>query len=118
MLSLRSHVIICLSLFGAMIGMAIIGNVAQAAGAPPPTGAIRIVLMVAFFAIFYGFVLSCVPVMVKLVLGTQRRIGNANVPVVQAALKRERTIIFVIWGLMLAGTAIAVPAMILDGAFS
>lgn len=118
MLSLRSHVILCLSLFAGVIGIAIVGNILQAAGVPPPTGLARIALMTLFFGIFFAFVLSIVPVMVKLVLGAQRQIGNENIPVVQALLKRERTIIFVIWGLMLAGTAIAIPAMILDGAFN
>jgi hypothetical protein len=118
MLSLRAHVIICVSLFAGIIGMAIVGNILQASGMAAPTGAARIVLMVVFFGLFLAFGLSCVPVMVKLVLGFQRQIGNEDVPVIREVLRRETIIIWVIWGLMLAGLVVALPTMIAEKFFS
>ena len=117
MFSLRTHVIICASLFAAMIGLAIVGNVLEKAGVRPPAGAGRYVIMAVFFGLFIAFGLSTIPVIVKLVLGAQVSVGNADVPAVAAALRRERTIIWTLWGLILAGTVIAVPAAILGGVF-
>jgi len=64
-----------------------------------------------------GLVFSAVPVMVMLVLGAQKHIGNENVAVVAAALRRQRTIIYVLWGLLAVGSMIAIPAAIVGGAF-
>src|SRR5204863_5991912 len=52
-----------------------------------------------------------------IVLGFQVRIGNAGVPPIRTLIAHQRTIVFVLWGLMAAGLLIAVPAAILDGAF-
>jgi len=54
---------------------------------------------------------------VMLVLGAQKNIGNENVALVAAALRRQRTIIYILWALLALGTLIAIPAAILDGAF-
>jgi hypothetical protein len=37
--------------------------------------------------------------------------------VVAAALRRQRTIIYVLWALLALGSMIAIPAAIVDGAF-
>ena len=54
---------------------------------------------------------------VKLVLGFQKTIGNQNVPAIGVVLSRENLIVWVMWGLMGAGALIAIPAAIADGAF-
>lgn len=117
MFTLRTHVIICASLFAAMFGIAIVGNILEKAGVAPPTGTTRYVAMALFFALFIASGLSAIPVMVKLVLGTQVSIGNADVPAVAAALRHEKTIIWTIWGLIIAGMTLAVPAALLGGMF-
>ena len=55
--------------------------------------------------------------MVMLVLGVQKHIGSENVAMVAAALRRQRTIIYVLWAFLALGSMIAIPAAILDGAF-
>jgi len=60
---------------------------------------------------------SAVPLMVLIVLGFQVRIGNTGVPVIRTLIAHQRTIVFVLWGLMAAGLLIAIPAAILGGAF-
>lgn len=116
MYSLRTHVIICASLFALLIGIAVIGNVVQRAGVAPPTGLFKYVLAGVFFLVFFAFGMSAVPVIVKLVLGAQQSVGNENVEVVRAAVRHQNRIIWIMWGLISLGTVIAVPAALLDGA--
>ena len=62
--------------------------------------------------------LAAVPVMVKLVLGAHRLAGTADQPLVRAVAARERIIIYAMWALMIAGSAIAIPAAVADGLFA
>ena len=118
MLSLRAHAIICASLFGALIGVALLGNALQAAGVIHDLGRFRTPFLVAIFALFIAAGLSAVPVMVKLVLGFQRAAGNENVPTVAGALKAEKWIVYGIWSLMATGAVVALPAAIQGGLFN
>jgi len=104
MLSLRVHVIICASVFAAILLFAVGGNVLQAAGVPPPPTNWRWAIMAFFLALVIAFALSFVPVMVKLALSG-------------ADAKAQAVIVWIIWGLMAAGTVVALPAMIADGFF-
>jgi hypothetical protein len=117
MFNLRTHVIICGALFAALIGIAILGNVLQRAGVTPPTGAARSVAFACYFALFVAFGLSTIPVIVKLVLLGQVQAGNQDVAAVAAIIQRQNTIIWSLWGLMIAGLVVAVPAAIAGGMF-
>jgi hypothetical protein len=115
--SLRTHALICGGLFAALIGSAIAGNALQAAGVIPPAGAGPVVIVV-FMALFVAFGFSCVPVMVKLVFGAQKKLGNADKPAIKAVLSAETVIIWALWTLMALGLVIGIPAAILSGAFN
>jgi hypothetical protein len=117
MLSLRAHLIICGSLFAALVLLVPIGGALQASGLVKNPAALRLPVMVLVLGLFVAFGFSCVPVMVKLVLGAQRSLGNADVPAVRAALRLETAIIWGMWALMALGMVIAIPAAIADGAF-
>jgi len=117
MFSLQTHTIICASLFAAILVIAIGGNALQAYGVIHDLGAFKLPFMVLIFALFLAFGFSAVPVMVKAVLGFQRRAGNQSVPAVAAALKAETWIIYAIWALMAAGVAVAIPAAVKGGLF-
>jgi len=117
MLSLRAHVLICAALLAALVGLAAAGAALEASGALGHPEAFKLPVLVLFVALFLGFGFSTVPVMVKLVLGFQRRIGNQDVALVKAALARESRIIWAMWGVMAAGMAVALPAAFLGGAF-
>ncbi len=117
MFSLRTHAIICGSLFAAMIGLAILGNVLEKSGVGPLTGSSRYVAMGLFFGLFIAFGLSTIPVIVKLVLGVQVKAGNQGVGIIGAAIRHQNAIIWAMWVLILAGIAVATPAMIADGFF-
>ncbi len=117
MLSLRTHTIICFSLLAALIGIAILGNVLQRFGVGPLTGSSRYVGLALFFGLFVAFGLSTVPVIVKTVLAAQVRAGNQEVAAVAAAVRHQNTIIWSMWGVMIAGLAIGIPAAIAGGMF-
>lgn len=117
MFNLRTHVIICGALFAALIGIAIVGNVLERAGVSPPSGAARTIAFACYFALFVAFALSTIPVIVKLVLAGQVQLGNQDVAAIAGIIKRQSTIIWSLWGLMLAGLVVAVPAAIAGGMF-
>ena len=72
---------------------------------------------VIFFSLFLAFGYSTIPLMVKIVLAGQVKMGNSDVALVRAARAWETRIIVVFWILITLGLAIAVPAAIHDGFF-
>jgi hypothetical protein len=116
MFSLRTHIIICAVLFALLFGIPIAGNVLQAAGTPPPAGDYRLIFMVLYFGLFIAFGLSAIPVMVMSVLRGQAKIGDGApfAPLV----RNQNKIIWAMWVLILAGIAVALPAMIQSGFFT
>lgn len=118
MLSVRTSAIVCGALFGALIGFAIVGNVLQRSGMAPLSGITRQVVLVLFFGLFVAFGFSTIPVIVKLVLSAQVRVGNQDVAAVASAIRHQNRIIWTLWGVMGAGLVIAIPAAIAGGMFS
>jgi hypothetical protein len=101
-----------------MIGIAILGNVLAAAGIIHDLGAWKLPMLILIFGLFLASGFAAIPVMVMLVLGFQRKIGNETAPVVASVLRAEKIIIYILWTLMLAGTIIGLPAAIHGGLFS
>ncbi len=116
MFSLRTHLIICASLFAALILMAIGGNALLAAGVIAQPSRPNLAVLAVFFGLFLAFGFSFVPVMVMAVMRAQTRLGNERVDAVRRLVGAQKLIIWLIWGVMLAGTIIAVPAAIMNGA--
>jgi hypothetical protein len=117
MFSLRTHVLILVAFFAALLIIGWGGAILQGMGVIRAPAALRVPMMIVMGFLVLGLVFSAVPVMVMLVLGVQKSIGNENVAVVAAALRRQRTIIYVLWALLALGSMIAIPAAIVDGAF-
>ena len=114
---MRTFAILCAGSFLALLAIGWGGSILQASGIIHDAGAFKIPILATMLGLTALFAVSAVPVMVGLVLGFQRNIGNENVPVIRSALKRQNLIVFVIWGLMAAGAAVAIPAAILSGGF-
>ncbi len=114
MFSLRMHLLISAALLALLIAVPIVGSMFAPGGAET-LGAAKPFVQGFYVALFVAFGLSVVPVIVKTVLGAQVRLGNQDKAVVAAAIRRQNVIIWIMLGLMLAGAAIAIPAMILDG---
>ena len=116
MLSLRAHVIICASLFAALLLIVPLAGLLHVTGLIKNPAAYKIPAIAIVGGLFAAFAFSAVPVIVKLVLGFQKTIGNQNVPAIGVVLSRENLIVWAMWGLMSAGALIAIPAAIADGA--
>jgi hypothetical protein len=118
MFSLRTHLIICLSLFAALIGLAALGNGLAASGVIRPLhGAAQAIALCVFLTLFLAAGLSAIPVMVKLVLGAQERLGHREAPLVGPLIRHQVVIVWAMWAIILAGLAVALPAMVADGFF-
>ena len=105
------------AIFAALLAIGWGGNLLDALGLVPHDRGIQIAVLALMLGLCVGLAFSAVPLMVLIVLGFQVRIGNAGVPPIRTLIAHQRTIVFVLWGLMAAGLLIAVPAAILDGAF-
>ena len=116
MLSFRSHVIICAVLFALLFGIPIAGNIVQATSTTTVPRAAQLPFMIGYMILFLAFGLSAIPVMVMAVLRGQAKIGDGApfAPLV----RHQNKIIWAMWILILAGTAIALPAMIQSGFFT
>lgn len=114
MLSLRAHIFIFLGILAAIIALAAIGSSLQATGTIENPDSLRLPMIVIFSLLAAALAFSAIPVMVKLVLGFQKAVGNRDVGFIKAMLAREKHIIWAIWALMAAGLVIAIPAAILN----
>lgn len=116
MLSFRTHVILCASLFAALFGIPIIGNIVQTTSGATVPHAAQLPFMIGYMILFLAFGLSAIPVMVMAVLRGQATIGDGApfAPLV----RHQNKIIWAMWILILAGAAIALPAMIQSGFFT
>jgi hypothetical protein len=116
MFSLRTHAIICGVLFALLVGIPIAGNIVQAMGTASLPHALQLPFMIGYLILFLAFGLSAIPVMVMAVLRGQAKIGDGApfAPLV----RHQNKIIWAMWILILAGTAVALPAMIQGGFFA
>jgi hypothetical protein len=117
MLSLRAHVLILLALLAALIAVPAAGALLQASGMQELPAPYRLPALVILFGLVAAVAFAAVPVMVMTVLGFQKAVGNEAVPAVRAATAGQKLIIWVMWALMAAGLAVAVPAAVADGFF-
>jgi len=117
MLSLRTHAMITGGIFAGLLVIGWGGNLLDALGLFPHDPVLQIVALVLVFGLCAGLAFSAAPLMVLTVLRFQVKIGNANRPVIRTLIAHQRVIVFAMWGLMVAGLLLAVPAAILDGAF-
>ena len=117
MFSLRTHVLILVAFFASLLIIGWGGAILQGMGVIRAPAALRVPMLIVMGLLVLGLVFSAVPVMVMLVLGVQKHVGNENIAMIAAALRRQRTIIYVLWALLALGSLIAIPAAILDGAF-
>jgi len=117
MFSLRTHVLILVGFFAALLIIGWGGAILQGMGVIRAPQALRLPMMIVMGLLVLGLMFSAVPVMVMLVLGVQKHVGNENVAMIAAAIRRQKTIIYVLWSLLALGSMVAIPAAIIDGAF-
>ncbi|HEY1260771.1 MAG TPA: hypothetical protein VGF34_16095 [Stellaceae bacterium] len=117
MLSLRAHLVIAGAILAAIFVLATIGNALEAGGMVAAGPRLRLASIATFLFLAVALAFAAIPVMVKLVLGFQVAIGNAGRPAVAAFVARERTIVFILWGLLAVGLVVAIAGAIVNDAF-
>jgi hypothetical protein len=106
--------ILCLSSFGTIIVVGIIGNVLQAVMPERTLPVVRVAFMAVMVAAFVTLVVSVPPVFVQLFILGQERIGNGDHQIVRFLREHERQIVYALWTVMAIGSAMAVPVAIRD----
>lgn len=71
-------------------------------------------MMALMLALMLALALSLIPLIVVSVSGFQEVIGNRDVPAVGFLLDHRGELIIAFWAVMLAGSLIAIPAMMKD----
>jgi hypothetical protein len=116
MFSLRTHAIISGALFAALILLAVLGNLMNS-GRPLKDPALLMGARILFFGLFLALGFSLVPLMLKIFLAAQVKIGNAELGLIKTLAAHQTTVVWVVWGIFIAGLAIAIPAAINDNFF-
>jgi hypothetical protein len=114
--STRTFAIACGASFAALLIIGWGGSALQASGMVHDAGALKIPMLIVMISLLAIFAVSAIPLMVSLVLGFQRTIGNENVPAIRSAIGSRNIIVYAIWCLMAPGALIAIPAAIYNGA--
>src|SRR5256885_493763 len=114
--TMRTFAFLCGGSFAALLIVGWGGNILQASGVVRNPDALKYPFLAVMIGLLFVFAVTAIPLMVGAVLGFQRTIGNENVRVVRRAWSSQNIIVFAIWGLMAAGSAIAIPAAIMNGA--
>jgi hypothetical protein len=113
----RTFTIACGASFAALLIIGWGGSALQASGVVRDAGALKIPVLMVMIVLLAIFAISAIPVMVNLVLGFQRSIGNENVPAIRSAIGSRNLIVYAIWGLMALGALVAIPAAFYNGGF-
>ena len=106
--------ILCLSSFGTIIVVGIIGNVLQAVMPERTLPFVRVAFMAVMVAAFVALVVSVPPVIVRLFILGQERIGNGDHHIIRFLREHERQIVYVIWTVFALGGAMGIPFAIRD----
>jgi hypothetical protein len=118
MYSLRKAVMISGGLFALILVMGWGGTALQASGVLKHPERLQAPMKIIFFTIFIAFAFSLIPTMVKLFLAGQTSIGNADKRLIMLVDRHQVALIWTIWGLWIAGLAVALPTIIRVGFFS
>jgi len=114
MLSLRTSFLVCAGIFVLIVGLAALGNFAHASGIRSDAW-LSLTSKIVFIGLAVVLAFAFVPLMVNLVFGAQRAIGNeARLAPLFAA---RVAIIWILWTLMGLGAIVGVAGAVLSGAF-
>jgi hypothetical protein len=114
MRGLSTNALISGGLLAAFGSMLVAGYALQFLGVRS-LGVFTIPVAVVFFGVLLAWFFSMIPLMLKIVLAVQVGLGNANVPLVKAAIDNQKFIVWGMWAIVGLGCAVAIPAAILDG---
>jgi hypothetical protein len=113
MFSLRTHAFISGALFAGLILLAILGSLLNG-GRPLKDPVLMMGARILFFGLFLALAFSLIPLMLKIFLAAQVKIGNGELGLIKALGAHQAAVVWVVWGIFIAGLAIALPAAIND----
>lgn len=116
----KFYVIILVSCFSVFILSAIINGILESSGTfnmaaidPKIMTAIKGIYFILFLAIGFSFI----PLMLKLFIFLQLKIGNGEFILIKFLQKYEQVVVYCAWGMCLLGLVISLPSAIKDGFF-
>src|SRR5262249_13294450 len=113
----KAYALVFLSALGALVLLGIAGSLLQRSGAVRDEAALETPVKAVVFAIFLVMGGSAMPLMLRLFLAGQRRLGNAGHPLVRGLGEHETLVVVGFWSVCLVGLALALPVMLRDGFF-
>ncbi len=112
----KIYVIILASSFVLLILNAIINGFLESS-AKFNTDAIAPAVKVFTFVLFCAIVFSFIPLVIKLFIFLQHKIGNQDLTLVKFLQNHEQIVVYCAWGVCALGLAISLPSAIKDGLF-
>ena len=101
----KIYLIILASSFGLLILWAVVGGMLESHGVKIDPKIVTIISFILFLAI--GF--TMVPLMIKLFICGQIKIGNGELSLVKFLRAHEQTVVYCVWGFYLAGLIYLLP---------
>jgi len=106
-MSIKIYVIILASCFALLIGWAVVGGMIESSGVKVDPITIQVMAFILFLAI--GF--AIVPVMIRLFIRGQIKIGNGDRAVIKFLQAREQKVVYCIWGFYALGLIYLLPVI-------
>jgi hypothetical protein len=108
-MNIKIYVIIAASAFGLMIVGSIIGGI-LAARVYASNPQLEKTMLIIYGILFLALGLASVPILVRVFITLQERIGNGELAVIQWIRSNEFVISCSVWGIVVLGLIIALPA--------
>jgi hypothetical protein len=111
LITMRSSTIILISAMALLIASAIVGNYLESSGilTREKLGQRGLIAVMLFYSgLFCIIVFSAVPVVFRLFIAGQSRIGNAGRPVIQWMQAHETIIVYAVWAFFTTGLLTAI----------
>ena len=119
-MSTRFYAVVLLSCLGIFILSAVVNGILESSetfdlNAVDPK--INMAMNIFYFVLFLGIGFSIVPLMVKLFIFMQVKIGNGEFFLVKFIREHEQGFVYSVWGIFIVGLMIALPSAIREGFF-
>ena len=116
-LSTKVYAVVFLGALGALLLLGVAAAMLQRTTTLRDGVALETPVKIFVFTVFLAMGFSAMPLMLRLFLAGQRRLGNAGHPLVRLLAEHETGVVIGFWSMCVVGLAIAVPFAIKDGFF-
>lgn len=117
MLSTKTYVVVLVAAIAALVLLGVVAAILQRTTAFREGVALETPVKIFVFGVFLALGFSAMPLMLRVFLAGQRRLGNESHALVRFLGEHETLVILGFWTICLVGIAIAMPVAIKDGFF-